>query len=174
MTIFTRTFGAAIALSLLLPLSGTACANILFPSNTVDVRFEVLGTGLPEQERTRLLHAAEVFKNNSVAANICASLMAHSDGYDGPADTQMTLSFQRAQTVTDLLKPLDILSTMFDVVYTAKEQQWPPPRWTLPIRVSDARVTVTFSPCPSNDPSPEEKASAQRKLGGRSPRIVNP
>jgi hypothetical protein len=174
MTIFTRRFRAATTASLLFVLSGSVCANILFPSNTVDVHFEVLGTGLPEQERNRLLHAADVFKNNSVAANICAFLMADSDGYDGPAGAQMSLSFQRAQTVTDLLKTIGIHSTMYDVVHTAKEQQWPPRRWTLPIRVSNARVAVTFSPCPSNDPSPEEKAAAQPKPSWRSWRFVNP
>jgi len=100
--------------------------------------------------------------------------MADSDGYDGPADAQMSLSFQRAQTVTDLLKTIEIHSTMYDVVYTAKEQQWPPLRWTLPIRVSDARVAVIFSPCGSNDPSPEEKAAAQPKPSWHSWRFVNP
>jgi len=131
----------------LLVVGGTVCANILFPSNTVDVHFEVLATGIPKLERIRLLEAAEKFKRNTVAAKPCASLSASADGRDGTNPAQMHLSFQRMHTVAELLKPLGISPSVSDVVYTATEQQWPPPRWTLPIRVSDAQVEVTFRPC---------------------------
>ena len=122
MTIFARSFRAATALSLLLVVSSTVCANLLLPPQTVDAHFEVRGTGLPEEERTRVLHAAEDFKHLSAAARICAYLGAFSDGYDGLTDTQMRLSFQRAQTVADLLKAVEIRSSISDWVYTETEQ----------------------------------------------------
>ena len=147
MTIFNRTFRAATALSLLLVLSSTVCANVLFPPQAVDVHFEVRGTGLPEEERTRVLRTAEDFKSLTAAGRVCAVLFANADGYDGSTDAQMRLSSQRAQTVADLLKTVEIRSSVSGRGHTETEQRGQPPHWPLPIRASKARIFVIFSSC---------------------------
>jgi len=108
MTIFTRTFSAAAALSLLFILSTGVSAATDPPSPPIsihtDVYFEALETALSEQERARMAQLAESAKAQLKATRICAFLSSHT------IDTQVHLVRARVEMTSNYLESIGIPS----------------------------------------------------------------